>query len=52
MPIRKFRGLPKYSLANAHGDGMLVKVRCQLCSITHRYRPGDLLVVCGDIPLW
>jgi hypothetical protein len=52
MPIRKVRGASKYTLSNAHADGMLVKVRCQLCTITHRYRAGDLLAVCGDIPLW
>jgi hypothetical protein len=52
MPIRKVRGASKYTLSNAHADGMLAKVRCQLCTITHRYRAGDLLAVCGDIPLW
>jgi len=27
MPIRNVRGAPKYTLSNAHADGMLVKVR-------------------------
>jgi hypothetical protein len=52
MPIRNIRGAPKYTLSNAHADGMLVRVQCQLCSITHHYRAGDLLAVCGDVPLW
>jgi hypothetical protein len=41
----------KYILANANDEGMLVKVRCDPCAITHRYRAGDLLAVCGDVAL-
>jgi len=52
MPIRMPRGLPEYPLSKAHANGMLVKVSCQLCGITHRYRPGDLLALLGDLPLW
>lgn len=46
-PYRK----PQYTLSTGATDGMLVKMRCQLCRGVHRYHPADLVQLCGDIPI-
>ena len=38
-----------YTVAQAHLDGLLVKVTCQHCRITRLYLPKDLLTLCGPI---
>lgn len=46
-PYRKAR----FTLQSACELGLVVKLRCDLCSRTHRYRSADLLTICGDISL-
>ncbi|MCV3767149.1 hypothetical protein [Rhizobium sp. TRM95796] len=50
--MRRIRiGAPRYSLSDANTDGMLVKIKCHACSITHCYRPADLITIYGDVQL-
>lgn len=50
--MRRIRiGAPRYGLSDANTDGMLVKIKCHACSITHCYRPADLITICGDVQL-
>lgn len=44
-------GAPRYGLSDANRDGMLVKIKCHACCITHCYRPADLITICGDVQL-
>lgn len=44
-------GAHRYSFSDANTDGMQVKIKCHACSITHCYRPADLITVCGDVQL-
>ena len=40
--------LPKLSAFEA--DGHIIRVTCTWCRRTHRYRPGDLMQLLGDVP--
>lgn len=40
-----------FTLKHADENGMLVRVTCQHCRITHRYLAKDLLTLCGELGL-
>ena len=42
------RHLPRMS--SAVELGQFIKITCQHCRVTHRYDPGDLIKVLGDVP--
>ncbi len=50
----ELKDLPKgkeWSLQNAHEHNQVVKLACYYCRISRLYYAGDLLQICGDIPL-
>lgn len=58
MPETYMRGLihpgvrgKMHTLAHAEEAGQLLKVRCGACSVTHFYRPGDLVQLFGEVTI-
>lgn len=43
---------PQFTLSHGHEAGMLVKINCGYCRITHLYLAADIMKICGDIPVW
>ncbi|MBD9375601.1 hypothetical protein IB238_23620 [Rhizobium sp. ARZ01] len=40
-----------HTLAKADENGQLLKVRCALCSVSHFYRPSDLVQLFGEVTI-
>lgn len=50
MGSRKFADWELQKLSEAGDAGLIVRVMCRRCRITHHYQPKDLMVLMGNIP--
>jgi hypothetical protein len=52
MPeIHPFKRLRSWTLQSAFEQGQLLVVTCNLCRVTHRYLPTDIIELTGDATL-
>lgn len=51
MPEQTLPRFHRWTLADAHDAGYLVRLRCQWCGGERLYRPGDLRRLSGNVDL-